>query len=66
MSLLDKVIRKYTNVKDFTVDDEEFLLLLKLVAMKRKNNEESTDDCYERLKSDAKIFERIYHERGGK
>ena len=66
LSLLDKVIRKYPNVQDFTVEDEEFLSLLKLVANHRKGPEETKDECYDRLKADAKTFERIYHQRGGK
>ncbi|XP_066912933.1 uncharacterized protein [Clytia hemisphaerica] len=64
LSLLDRVIRKYKIVKDFTVEDEEFKLLLKLVASKRKLKDESTDMCFERLWKDSQIFEKIYHTRG--
>ena len=65
LSLLDRVIRKYKNVRDFTVEDEEYKLLLKLVASKRKLKNESTDMCFERLWKDSYVFEKIYHTRGG-
>ena len=65
LSLLDRVIRKYKVVTDFTIDDEEYRLVLRLVSTKRKRKDESTDDCYERLIAQSKIFEQIYHQRGG-
>ena len=66
LEILDKVIRKYKDPKNFKSEDEEFRLTLKLVATKRRLNGESTEECYERLLRHSKIFESIYRERGGK
>ena len=65
LSLLDRVIRKYNSPSDFTIEDEEYMLVLRLVSTKRKLNEETTDECFKRLMKQSKIFETIYHQRGG-
>ena len=67
LRLLDKFIRHYENIEDFTGEEEEYRLLLKLIANKRyRKNEENVDDCFERLLKDSKAFVSIYRTRGSK
>ena len=53
-------------VDEFKGDDEVFLFMLKLIALKRKRKNESNVECYNRLKTDKKVFVKIYNDRKGK
>lgn len=64
LSLLDKFLRQFEKVTDFTGTEDEYLQLLRLVALKRCHTEEPAAVCYDRLVKDSERFVQIYHKRG--
>ena len=68
LSLLDKFLKRYDDVKQFTGKEDDYKILLRLVARKRCRSDagkDTVEEFFERLLKESERFVKIYHKRGG-